>query len=93
MTFHEYIRKPERPRAVDEDDMPNFDRDIGEHGARLDMIEKDLSSIKVDVREIRDALVSAKGGWKMLMAAGALAGAVGSFVITKILPFLSGAPK
>ena len=60
---------------------------------RLDMIEKDLSSIKVDVREIRDALVSAKGGWKMLMAAGALAGAVGSFVITKILPFLSGAPK
>lgn len=49
---------------------------------RLDHLEDDVGSIKVDVREIRDALLKGKGGWKVAVTLFALAGVVATSLIT-----------
>lgn len=52
------------------------ERTLGEHGARLDAIERDLQEIQQDIRYIREALAQAQGGWKFLMAFGGFIAAV-----------------
>lgn len=59
--------------------MPETDRIIGEHGARLDSVEGDIGEIKGDVKSILAQLNQAKGGWKTLMLVAGIAGAMGAF--------------
>ena len=63
----------------------SIDRDVGALEARMEMVETEVHAIRGDVREIRDALVTARGGWKMLTL---VIGASISFgaVIGKLLP-------
>lgn len=65
-------------------------RTLGEHGARIDTLEGNLRSIAADVREIRDTLAQARGGWKTLMLVGGAAGAVGALLgkLSTVIPFL-----
>lgn len=50
------------------------DRELGRLGEKVDQIEKDLAEMKSDMREVRDIVVRAGGGWKaLLMVAGAAA--------------------
>lgn len=65
----------------------SIDRDLGNHDARLQAIEKDLQSMQLDLREIRDTLKEAKGGWRALMMVGGFAGAMGA-TLSKVLPWL-----
>jgi hypothetical protein len=68
--------------------MTDVDRDVGRLEARMETVETELQGIRGDVREIRDALVSARGGWMILTAAismAAAAGALASSYLTAIL--------
>jgi chromosome condensin MukBEF ATPase and DNA-binding subunit MukB len=64
-----------------------LDRDVGALQARMENVEAELQAIRSDVREIRDALVTARGGWRtltLIMAISAGAGAAAA----KLAPFL-----
>ena len=46
--------------------MTNIERDVGALEARMQTVEQEIHAMRQDVREIRDALVTARGGWKTL---------------------------
>jgi len=46
--------------------MTNIERDVGALEARMQTVEHEIHAMRQDVREIRDALVTARGGWKTL---------------------------
>jgi chromosome condensin MukBEF ATPase and DNA-binding subunit MukB len=58
--------------------MTDVEREVGRLEARMETVETELQGIRADVREIRDALVGARGGWLILTAALSLAAAVGA---------------
>jgi chromosome condensin MukBEF ATPase and DNA-binding subunit MukB len=60
--------------------MVDMERDVGRLEARMETVEEELRGIRGDVREIRDALVKARGGWLMLTAAMSLAATFGAWV-------------
>ena len=62
-------------------------RTIGEHGGRLSALERDIGDIKTDLREVRDLLAQAKGGWKTLLLVAGVAGTLGA-LSTKLLGLL-----
>lgn len=66
-------------------------KDLLEKQARTDIrvehVERDVADIKRDTRETRDAIVKAKGGWKVLVAVGAVSGMLSAFLV-KFVPFL-----
>jgi hypothetical protein len=64
-----------------------FDRDIGELRARITALESEMQLIRRDVREIRDALVTVRGGWKALMLIVAISATLGA-AISKFAPFV-----
>jgi hypothetical protein len=63
-------------------------RDVGRLEARVDAQESELREIKADVKAILALVNQARGGWKTLVAVGAVAGAMGALV-TK-LGFFAG---
>ena len=54
-------------------------------------VEKDLSTMKTDMRCILKTLNEARGGWRTLLLAAGVAGTMGA-IITKVLPFFGGKP-
>ena len=46
--------------------MTTLERDVGALEARMQVVETEIQAMRQDVREIRDALVTARGGWKAL---------------------------
>ena len=46
--------------------MTSMEREVGALEARMLMVETEIHAMRQDVREIRDALVTARGGWKTL---------------------------
>lgn len=71
----------------------SIDRDLGAHSARLDVIEKELSEMRTDLRVIRDTLTEARGGWKTLMVVGGMSGTIGAFAAKWVLPLIGIVPK
>jgi hypothetical protein len=65
----------------------SIDRDVGALEARMEMVETEVHAIRADVREIRDALVTARGGWKMLTLVIGLSATLGA-MIGKLVPLL-----
>ncbi len=65
--------------------MINLEREIGNLEARMQTVETELHAIRSDVREIRDALVSTRGGWKLITALIACATGLGALA-GKFLP-------
>ena len=64
-----------------------LDRDIGELRARIGALENELQLVRRDVREIRDALVTVRGGWKALALIVAISASLGA-AASKLAPFL-----
>jgi hypothetical protein len=64
--------------------MTDVQREVGRLEARMETVESELQGIRADVREIRDALVSARGGWLILTAALSLAAAAGALLSTHL---------
>ena len=47
-------------------EMTSLERDVGALEARMQTVEQEIQAMRADVRDIRDALVTARGGWKLL---------------------------
>ena len=60
----------------------SIDRNVGALEARMEMVETEVHAIRSDVREIRDALVTARGGWKMLTLVIGLSVSLGATIAT-----------
>ena len=67
--------------------MTSIEREIGNLEARMQTVEQELQAIRSDVREIRDALVGAKGGWRTLTIVIGLATTFGA-VLGRFMPAL-----
>lgn len=66
----------------------SLEREVGALEARMETVEQEVHGIRADVREIRDALVTARGGWKTLMVVIGLSTSLGA-AIAKFLPFVN----
>ncbi|CAH1677692.1 hypothetical protein [Chelatococcus sp.] len=59
-------------------------------------LKASVASVRKDVTEIKDILTQAKGGWRVLVVIGGLAGSATTallWLIGKIWPFISGLPR
>lgn len=65
----------------------NLERDVGALEARMETVEQEVHAIRNDVREIRDVLVTARGGWKTLVVVIGFSVSLGA-ALAKALPFL-----
>jgi chromosome condensin MukBEF ATPase and DNA-binding subunit MukB len=54
---------------------------LGSLDARMVAVERDIKEMRSDVREMRDAILSAKGSWKMLLGIASFAAIVGGLVM------------
>lgn len=64
-----------------------MEREIGALQARMETVEQELQGIRADVREIRDALVTARGGWTTLSFIVGLSVSLGT-LLGKLVPHL-----
>ncbi len=53
---------------------------LGHLEGSLEALKEQSVQTRKDVREIRDTIVSARGGWRTLVIAAAVAGAVGALL-------------
>ena len=67
--------------------MTTLERDVGALEARMQMMEQELHALRQDVREIRDALVTARGGWKTLTLVIGVSISMGA-AISQAVPFI-----
>jgi chromosome condensin MukBEF ATPase and DNA-binding subunit MukB len=70
--------------------MTSLDRDVGALEARMQMVEQEIHAMRNDVREIRDALVTARGGWKTLTLVIGFSISFGAF-LARVFPMLVSA--
>ena len=66
----------------------SLEREVGALQARMEKVEMEVHAMSSDVREIRDTLVTARGGWKMLTLVIGLSVSLGA-LIGKLVPFLT----
>lgn len=64
----------------------SIERELGKLNAKVERLEREVGGIQGDLRAIRDAVVSARGGWKVLLALVSAAGVLGA-AIARMLPF------
>ena len=67
--------------------MMTLEREVGALQARMETVEAELQGIRSDVREIRDALVTARGSWKAISLVVGLSISLGA-AVGKLFPFL-----
>jgi hypothetical protein len=60
------------------------EREMGELSARVTAIERDMRGIRSDTREIRDALLTLRGGKRMLIVVIGAAASLGAGLATWI---------
>jgi hypothetical protein len=60
------------------------EREMGELSARVTAIERDMKGIRSDTREIRDALLTLRGGKRMLIVVIGAAASLGAGLATWI---------
>ena len=65
--------------------MTSIERDVGALEARMQTVEQEIHAIRSDVRDIRDALVTARGGWRTLTVVIGISLSVGA-ALSKLLP-------
>lgn len=66
---------------------PTLERDVGALEARMQKVEQEIHEMRKDVREIRDTLVTARGGWRTLTLVIGFSVSVGA-AVTKLAPLL-----
>ncbi len=68
--------------------MTSLERDVGALEARMQAVEHEIHAMRQDVREIRDALVTARGGWRTLTLVIALSVSVGATLAKALSVFV-----
>lgn len=71
------------------DDNSQLHRDLGRMEQKLADSERRLAAVEGMVFDVHKIVTEARGGWRALLAIGAIAGAVGAGII-KIIAFLKG---
>ena len=69
--------------------MTSLERDVGALEARMETVEHEIHAMRRDVREIRDAMVTARGGWEtrtLLIGFSLSLGAALSRLMPMLLP-------
>ena len=69
--------------------MTTIERDLGSLEARMEAVEQEVHAVRRDVREIRDAVVTARGGWKLATVVIGLSASLGA-ALGKVLPLVAG---
>ncbi|MBS7741424.1 MAG: hypothetical protein KF735_02875 [Chelatococcus sp.] len=75
--------------ATLEERVANLKTDVAE-------VKTNVEALRKDVTEIKDIMTQAKGGWRVFVVVGGLAGTATSgflWLIGKIWPFISGLPR
>jgi len=72
-----------------ENELPDYDRDIGRHDEAIATLKQDVHEMRQDVHEMKEMLSEAKGGVRALMGAGAVGGAIGASIF-KFVTFIKG---
>lgn len=67
--------------------MTGLERDVGALEARMETVEQEVLAMRRDVREIRDALVTARGGWRTLTLVIGFSISFGAF-LARVFPAL-----
>lgn len=67
--------------------MAQIDRDVGALEARMQIMEQEIHAMREDVREIRDALVTARGGWRTLTLVIGFSASFGA-MLPRLMPLL-----
>ena len=67
--------------------MMTLEREVGALQARMETVETELQGIRSDVREIRGALVTARGSWKAISLVVGLSISLGA-AVGKLFPYL-----
>lgn len=65
----------------------SVERELGELNAKVERLELEMREIRGDLRAVRDAVVSAHGGWKILVVLASMAGMAGA-AAAKLFPFV-----
>ena len=58
--------------------MTSIERELGNLQARMEAVEHELQAVRSDLRDIRDAVTSARGGWRLLVVTIGLATTLGA---------------
>ena len=58
--------------------MTSIERELGNLQARMEAVEHELQAVRSDLRDIRDAVTSARGDWRLLMVTIGLATTLGA---------------
>ncbi len=58
----------------------SLERELGRLEAKMGNLEVDMALLQSDVREIRDALVGYKGGWRVLTLIVATSAGLGALI-------------
>jgi hypothetical protein len=66
-----------------------FLQEIGEMRARISQLEKAVDSMSGDLREIRDTIIKAKGGWRGLVWVVGIATFAFEMLLRLTLPLLN----
>lgn len=66
-------------------------RDLGRMEAQITALISQVSALNIKVDAIDKTLSEARGGWRMLLLVGGIAGALGG-IVGKFLPFLNMRP-
>ena len=69
--------------------MTSIERELGNLQARMETVEAELHGLRDDMRELRDIVVSARGGWQLLVLTISIATSCGA-VMDHYLPLLAG---
>ncbi|MFO0450821.1 MAG: hypothetical protein ACK52I_19535 [Pseudomonadota bacterium] len=62
-------------------------REFGRLEAEVKALTKSVEAMSADLKAVRSALDAAGGGWRVLVAVGAISGSISALAI-KLLPFL-----
>ena len=69
--------------------MTSIERELGNLQARMETVEAELQGLRNDMRELRDIVVSARGGWQLLTLVIGIATSCGA-VMDHYLPLFAG---
>lgn len=58
----------------------------------VDYLKKNIDEMRTDVRDIKEVLSQARGGWKTLMLVAGISSTIGALTI-KLVPWIGTLPK
>lgn len=71
--------------------MDDNSRSLGRLEGEVEALQRDVTELKSDVKLLLDQIASARGGWKVLVAAASIGGSLGAGAV-KLLTWATAVP-